>query len=144
MGFPPEAIYESLKEVWAVPLSHNCKVLALTVPEAGIKGTVKARIDAKRNTLNDLIRNHKAENFHVYDLNKHVTYWSMSEADRAKYWDDHIHFTPDGYDLIGNKVGVALKRRRLFRGDDKAFDEEAGDPTAIDQGYVVVRRADLE
>jgi hypothetical protein len=84
----------------------------------------------------------------------------MSEADRARYWDDHIHFTPDGYDLIGNKVGVALvsllarerdkeparpqKRRRIFRGDDKAFEEVAGDPTAIDQGYVVVRRADLE
>jgi hypothetical protein len=84
----------------------------------------------------------------------------MSEADRAKYWDDHLHFTPDGYDLIGNKVGMALvsllaaekanspqrpqKRRRLFRGDDKPFAEEAGDPTAIDQGYVVVRRVDLE
>jgi hypothetical protein len=84
----------------------------------------------------------------------------MPEAERKKHWDDHIHFTPAGYDLIGNKVGIALvsilakergndpqrpqKRRRLFRGDDKKYDEETGDPTAIDQGYVVVRRVDLE
>jgi hypothetical protein len=82
----------------------------------------------------------------------------MSEEDRKKYWDDHLHFTPDGYDLVGNKVGIALvsllaaergelrpaKRRRMFRDDDKKFAEETGDPSAIDQGYVVVRRADLE
>jgi hypothetical protein len=84
----------------------------------------------------------------------------MSPSDRERYWDDHIHFTADGYDLIGNKVGMALvsllaqergneparpqKRRRLFKGDDKAFEEEVGDPSAIDQGYVVVRRADLD
>lgn len=36
------------------------------------------------------------------------------------------------------------KRRRMFRDDDKQFAEEDGDPMAIDQGYVVVRRADLE
>jgi hypothetical protein len=84
----------------------------------------------------------------------------MSESDRERYWDDHIHFTPDGYDLIGNKVGMALvsllaqesgneparpqKRRRMFKDDSKTFEEEAGDPSAIDQGYVVVRRADLD
>ncbi len=96
---------------------------------------------------------------HVFDLNAAVTYYSMSEVDRKRYWDDHIHFTPDGYDLIGNKVGIRLvsilakeralnspppKRRRRFKDDDKKFMEETGDPTTIDQGYVVVRRADLE
>ncbi|KAK4034061.1 SGNH hydrolase-type esterase domain-containing protein [Parachaetomium inaequale] len=160
MGFSPEQIFESLQEVWNVPLAHKCKVLALTVPEAGIKGKIRERIDAKRDKLNALIKGYKREGFHVFDLNKAVPYWSMTETDRAKYWDDHLHFTPDGYDLIGNKVGMALvsllatekandpqrpqKRRRLFRGDDKPFDEEAGDPAAIDQGYVVVRRVDLE
>ncbi|KAK4153553.1 SGNH hydrolase-type esterase domain-containing protein [Chaetomidium leptoderma] len=160
IGFEVEDIFESLKEVWEVPLSNKCKVLALTVPEAGVNGRMRERIDAKRNKLNDLIKGYKREGFHVYDLHKHVPYWSMTEADREKYWDDLVHFTPDGYDLIGNKVGIALvsllamdranspqrpqKRRRLFKGDDKKYDEETGDPTAIDQGYVVVRRADLE
>ncbi|KAK4127043.1 SGNH hydrolase [Parathielavia appendiculata] len=160
MGFPPEAIFESLKEVWDVPLSHKCKVLALTVPEAGVQGIARERIDASRNKLNDLIKGYKREGFHVYDLQKAVPYWSMSQSDRKRYWDDHIHFTPDGYDLIGNKVGIALvsllaqergndparpqNRRRMFKDDDTKFEEEVGDPSAIDQGYVVVRRADLE
>jgi len=160
MGFAPEEIFESLKEVWEVPLSHKCKVLALTVPEAGIKGKVKERVDIQRNKLNDLIKGYKREGFHVFDLHKAVPYWAMSESDRKKYWDDHIHFTPAGYDLIGNKVGISLvsllarekandpqrpqKRRRLFKGDEKKFVEETGDPSAIDQGYVVVRRVDLE
>lgn len=30
------------------------------------------------------------------------------DADHRKYWDDAIHFTPDGYNFIGDKVGVAL------------------------------------
>lgn len=96
---------------------------------------------------------------HVYDLHAAVPYHTMSPADQQKYWDDHVHFTPKGYDLIGNKVGMALvsvlvkqrvadlppaKRRRVFKNDDKMFDEETGDPQAIDQGYVVVRRIDLD
>jgi hypothetical protein len=32
----------------------------------------------------------------------------MSEADRDRYMDDAIHFTPDGYDLIGQKIGTTL------------------------------------
>jgi hypothetical protein len=61
MGFSPEQIFESLEEVWNVPLAHKCKVLALTVPEAGIKGKIKERIDAKRDKLNDLIKGYKRE-----------------------------------------------------------------------------------
>jgi hypothetical protein len=84
----------------------------------------------------------------------------MSESDRKRYWDDHIHFTPDGYDMIGNKIGICLvsllakekanspqrpqKRRRVFKDDEKKFEEEVDDPTALDRGYVVVRRVDLE
>ncbi|KAL2170631.1 hypothetical protein VTG60DRAFT_4556 [Thermothelomyces hinnuleus] len=160
MGFPPEDIFETLKEVWDVPLSHQCKVLALTVPEAGVTGESRERLDAQRDKLNNLIKGYKRDNFHVFDLHKAVPYWGMSESDRRRYWDDHIHFTPAGYDLIGNKVGISLvgllamekanspqrpqKRRRMFKDDDKEFEEEGGDPSAINQGYVVVRRADLE
>jgi hypothetical protein len=83
----------------------------------------------------------------------------MSISDRKQFWDDAVHFTPDGYNLVGNKIGMALvkllekekevnppppKRRRLFRDDNKVFEEEVGDPNALGQGYVVVRRKDLD
>jgi hypothetical protein len=131
----------------------------LTIPEAGLKGTIKQRIDAKRNKVNDMIKSYKRDNFHVYELHAAIPYFAMSEADRKEYWDDNIHFTPSGYDLIGKKVGMALvsllvkdklkdespaKRRRNFRDDDGMFEEEGGNPNSLDQGYIVVRRKDLE
>ncbi|EAQ89382.1 hypothetical protein CHGG_06001 [Chaetomium globosum CBS 148.51] len=161
MGLPANKIFESLQEVWKVPLSHGCKVLALTVPEAGIVApAVRQRIDAKRNLLNKLIKSYQHENFYVYDLHAVIPFFSMPLSDRKKYWGDHIHFTADGYDMMGNKIGIYLvsllakekanspqrpqKRRRLFKDDDKKFEEEVGDPNSINQGYVVVRQADLD
>ena len=96
---------------------------------------------------------------HTFDLHEAVPYLGMSEADRERYWDDAVHFTPDGYDLIGQKVGLKLvsllvqdkltanpprRRQRKFRDDDISFDEEVGDPTDLTQGYIVVRRKDLD
>lgn len=89
----------------------------------------------------------------------------MSEADRERYWDDSIHFTSEGYDRMGNKIGVTLvsllvkeksdndrtpmgRKRRMFKGDEKVFEEEEdpAEPTTpgLDKGYIVVRRRDLD
>ncbi|KAK0730855.1 SGNH hydrolase-type esterase domain-containing protein [Lasiosphaeris hirsuta] len=151
----PEDIFEKLKQVWEVPLRRKSKVLALTVPEAGV---FREQLNTRRTTLNDLIKGYKREGFHVFDLHTAVPFFAMSTKDQERYWDDNVHFTSDGYDLIGNKVGISLvsilakekanappaKKRRVFRDDDKSFEEEVGDPTAIDQGYIVVRRKDLD
>lgn len=135
-------------------------MLALTIPEAGVKGgPARERADAKRNKVNDLIKGYRRDNFHVFDLHAAMPYFAMSDADREEYWDDHIHFTSAGYDLIGKKVGMALvsllvkdklkdqspaKRRRNFKDDDAMFEEEGGDPDLLDQGYIVVRHKDLD
>ncbi|KAB5530367.1 SGNH hydrolase-type esterase domain-containing protein [Coniochaeta sp. 2T2.1] len=161
-GTDPETIFSSLLATYSIPLSASppSKVLALTIPEAGIPpGPTRDRVEAKRNQVNSLIKSHRSPNYHVFDLEAAVPYWKMEEVDRKKYWDDHIHFTSQGYDLIGKKVGMALvsllvkdkigketekKRRRNFRDDDGMFEEEGGDPNSLDQGYIVVRRKDLE
>lgn len=62
VGISPEEIYESLKQVWAVPLSKGGRVLACTVPEAW---NIEGRMDKtakRRDELNALIRGHKQEN----------------------------------------------------------------------------------
>ncbi|KAK0632598.1 SGNH hydrolase-type esterase domain-containing protein [Immersiella caudata] len=153
----PEDIFAHLQEVWDIPLRRKSKVLALTVPEAGIENG-RERMDARRNKLNELIKGYKKEGFHVFDLNAAVPFFAMSKSDQEAFWDDGVHFTPDGYNLIGKEVGMSLvkllekeraanppptKKRRVFRDDDKVFEEEVGDPTSLDQGYVVVRRKDL-
>lgn len=88
----------------------------------------------------------------------------MDPVEREKYWDDHIHLTPAGYDLMGEKIAARLvelimppgrlqntnggdrvaKKKRLFRDDERSFEEETGDDNQLGQGYVVVRRKDLE
>lgn len=158
LGIKPEEIFAKLQEVWDVPLRRKSKVLALTVPEVGVE-TGREKMDMRRNRLNELIKGYKKEGFHVFDLNAAVPFFAMSESDREAFWDDGIHFTVDGYNLIGNKVGMWLvklleqqqaahprpvKKRRVFRDDEKVFEEEVGDPSSLDQGYVVVRRKDLD
>ncbi|KAF3769328.1 hypothetical protein M406DRAFT_65618 [Cryphonectria parasitica EP155] len=166
LQMPPEDIFAGLRSVWAVPLSKGGRVLACTVPEAGgdstaagAGGTKAAR---RKAALNDLIKGHRQENFHVFDLNAAIPYRNMCEEERERYWDDEIHLTPDGYDLMGEKIAAHLvnlimppgrlqsngerapKKRRLFRDDNKNFEEEEGDDSLLDQGYYVVRRKDLE
>ena len=58
----PDDVFEELKKVWGIPLSRKSKVLALTVPQAGVTGSQRERIGNRRNRLNTLIKEHKAEN----------------------------------------------------------------------------------
>jgi len=77
----------------------------------------------------------------------------MSKEDRETYWDDGVHLTSDGYDLMGEKIAEHLipiinregiAGRKKFRDDDKVFMEEDGDPSLLDKGYIIVRRKDLD
>ncbi|CAN8098580.1 unnamed protein product [Discula destructiva] len=161
LGVEPKTIFEALRAVWAVPLSKGGRVLACTVPDSRAgKGGVAAR----RDQVNGLIRAWRQENFHVFDLAAAIPYANMEPAERAKYWDDHVHLTPAGYDLMGEKIAARLvelimppgrlqktkggerapKKRRVFQDDEKSFEEEIGDDSLLGQGYVVVRRKDLE
>lgn len=40
--------------------------------------------------------------------------------------------------------GTAPRRKKLFKDDDKVFEEEDGDEHRLEHGYYVVRRKDLE
>lgn len=55
-------IYRALRDVWDVALSRGGRVLACTVPEAGVRGEVGERVRAKRDELNGLIMGHHQEN----------------------------------------------------------------------------------
>lgn len=157
-------IYRALRDCWDVALSKGGRVLACTIPEAGVRGRRGEEVKARRDEVNELIKSHKQENFFVFDLAAAIPFWSLAEAERNKYWSDAIHMTPDGYDLMGERIAAHLvelimppgrlqpqvngdrptKRRRVFKDDDKLFEEEVGDDNLLDQGYYVVRRKDLE
>lgn len=56
-------VFEALRRVWAVPLSKGGRVLACTVPDAGVGvgGEVAERAAGGRDEVNALIRNHRQE-----------------------------------------------------------------------------------
>ncbi|KAH7397924.1 SGNH hydrolase-type esterase domain-containing protein [Cadophora sp. MPI-SDFR-AT-0126] len=91
-------IFQALERVWVIPLSNHTKVLALTVTDCGACAPV---VPERRADLNQRILEHRAENYYTFDLHKAVPYWGMSEERRKEIWDDTLHFTVKGYDLIG-------------------------------------------
>ena len=60
--FTAEEIYKALRDVWDVALSKGGRVLACTVPEAGVRGQVGERTKKRRDELNELILGHRQEN----------------------------------------------------------------------------------
>lgn len=60
IGVSDTEIFHTLKAVWDVPLRRNIKVLALTVPEPGVK--VSAVAAARRKALNNAIKGYKRTN----------------------------------------------------------------------------------
>ncbi|OJJ04444.1 hypothetical protein ASPVEDRAFT_152801 [Aspergillus versicolor CBS 583.65] len=104
-GYPCWKIFPALKEAWQVALDSGAQILALTVPECA---AVNKRLDTARAELNSLILNHSDERFHAFDLHKHVPYHSSTENFRELIFDDGLHLTAEGYDLVGNVVADHL------------------------------------
>ncbi|CZR54169.1 related to esterase [Phialocephala subalpina] len=98
-------IFTSIQKVWNIALTNHTKVLALTVPECGDCGN---ETDVKTLALNSNIINHVASNFYTFNLHDSVPYWNMTAAERSSYWDDGIHWTPKGYDLVGGRIAERM------------------------------------
>ncbi|KAK7424890.1 hypothetical protein QQX98_000166 [Neonectria punicea] len=155
----PTNIYECLQNVWNIPISRGSKVLALTVPECEARSE---RLVKRRDELNRSILAHQQPNYYSFDLKDRIPYHTLSEREREKYWDDGLHLRDDGYDWMGDHIanallriilheanpepGTSTARRRSSRQpkDDWALDEETGNPRNIHEGYVVVRKKDLD
>ncbi|KAI1504629.1 GDSL-like Lipase/Acylhydrolase [Biscogniauxia marginata] len=159
-GVPEDQIIEGLKRAWDVPLSRGGKVLALTIPETKYRST---DLDERRGKVNAAIKAYKKTNFFHFDLHTALPYHAMPGPDRATYWDpDGVHLSNPGYDLMGSRVADALVRivrlaeaqdtdllgpldaRQRRAIEDLIFEEERGDPRLLSQGYIVVRRKDLD
>jgi hypothetical protein len=101
---------------------------------------------------------------HTFDLFEALPYYKMDHRDREKYWDmDGVHLTEDGYDLMGERIADGLikilrleeaqatdigsiatdaRQRRLI--EEMIYDEEMGNPKLLSQGYIIVRKKDLD
>lgn len=160
----PNDVVDGLRRTWGISLSRGGKVLALTIPEVGVG--YFPQVDEARDDINEAIREYKRPNFFYFDLHSALPYLDMPPAKRSRIWeDDGVHLTEAGYDYMGEKIAEALTRIiRLAEaqeteisnlvGDGDArqrraieqliFEEERGDPKLLSQGYIFVRKADLD
>ncbi|RAO72904.1 uncharacterized protein BHQ10_008916 [Talaromyces amestolkiae] len=106
-SFSADQIYTGLKKTWSLALSSSptTKVLALTVPECAYKSE---KLDRNRDALNKFILEHKEERFYAFDLKSAIPYHDMDEQRREENWDDGLHLTDKGYDLMGEVVSERL------------------------------------
>lgn len=45
---------------------------------------------------------------YTYDLASAMPYSGLQEDERTEIWDDDVHFTPKGYDLMGRLVAERM------------------------------------
>ncbi|KAK8044737.1 hypothetical protein PG993_004761 [Apiospora rasikravindrae] len=147
-GLSEKDIFEALQKCWDIPLSKGGKVLALTIPECEYQNS---KSDEKGHC-------------YTFDLFEALPYHTMDPSERGSIWEyDGLHLRASGYDRMGEKIAEALlkiiqleeaqnteissivsdaRQRRMI--EDMIFEEERGDPKLLSQGYIVVRKADLD
>lgn len=114
-------------------LDTGANVLALTVTDAAASSE---RMDQKRSILNSFIKHHQHERLYVSfpslsladypvlfdcplhsdsqgtsytcDLYSKIPYASLDEAVRDRLWDDGLHLTEEGYNLMGDVIAERL------------------------------------
>jgi hypothetical protein len=106
-----------------------------------------------------LLRKSLITNSYAFDLNSKIPYHSLSGQDRYRYWDDVVHLGEEGYDWMGNHIADAMIYILWNEGtfeqpsgpsdvieveEEFVFDEEDGNPRNINEGYIVVRKKDLD
>lgn len=123
----------AIEKVWKVALDTGANVLALTVTEAAASSE---QMDLKRSILNSFIKHHQHERLYVSfpslvsaeqfapsdspvhidsqgpsytcDLYSKIPYKKLDEAARERLWDDGLHLTEVGYNLMGEVIAERL------------------------------------
>ena len=96
-------------------LAHKegIKTCAVTIPETAFDilpfaaEYVKYREEVN-NSIRDFVTNHQ-EMVHLCDIASKLPMYGVSESERAKYWDDELHFTPQGYDRMAELIFEDIK-----------------------------------
>ncbi|KAJ5721226.1 uncharacterized protein N7483_009160 [Penicillium malachiteum] len=96
-----DEIYTGLQEAWNIALESGAKVLALTIPECQ---TRSEKLDSTRSELNAAIMAHQQKGFYAFDLCRAIPNHDASVEFREQMFDDGLHLTEEGYDLMGTVI----------------------------------------
>lgn len=114
------AVFDAIQELHLTSLASGAKTMLLTIPETdyiyenmGKDGTsyVKQQGEEGRLLINEMLRQfaEKTTGVTLCDFDKEHPHTSLSKEDKVKYWDDGLHFTPEGYDRMGEIIFEHMK-----------------------------------
>jgi lysophospholipase L1-like esterase len=104
-----ESIFESLMTLYQTCLDAQMYVVAVTIPYHGLESDKGYEfIGERRKAINAQIKDAShASNMTCVDLAKEFKPFGDPE-----YWDDMLHFTPKGYELLGSIILKGLPRAK--------------------------------
>lgn len=117
---PAERIFkEGLQPMYEACLNRTdrkMKLAAMTVIQNAFNAPT-SKDDENRQLLNTMIRDYVAQSkdqdrIVLVDLDKGIPYHSLRDAtEKKQFWDDGLHLTPAGYDLMAKLIFDVIKSK---------------------------------
>lgn len=108
-----EPLFRRLRSLHEIALRHSPLSVAVTVPETGYEVMDRFTVvREKRLQVNALLKNYVQDcgsKMLLSDLSAKLPRKSLSEEDRIKFWADDLHFSPAGYDRMGEIIFEDIK-----------------------------------
>ena len=105
----PKQIAQNLNQISKHLLKFNNLHFFFTLPGCECD-TLFEGFRKQREELNKEIRLLSCkEKVLILDLDKEIKYHELSEPERKKYWDDYVHFSAQGYDLMATSIFNNIK-----------------------------------
>ena len=109
-----EPLFQRLKSLHELALRHSPLSIAVTIPETGYETMDRfTALKEKRLLVNTLLKKYVQDcgsKIILSDLSTRLPRESLSHEDRRKFWADGLHFTPAGYDRMGEITAGVICR----------------------------------
>jgi lysophospholipase L1-like esterase len=114
-------LFDEIVSLHRTAHEHGAKTLLLTIPESdfiykdmGKNGTsyIKEEGEQGRILINEMLRDfaRECDDIVLCDLDEKHRHTTLSEEDKVKYWDDGLHYSPEGYDRMGEIIFEKIKQ----------------------------------
>ncbi|EFC43356.1 SGNH hydrolase [Naegleria gruberi] len=92
--------------------NHFRFVVACSIPSSAfdVKSEYLNKKSKINNALREFVEKSKNPKLLFIDLMEELNFCKCTEEEQSKYWDDPIHFTPDGYDRIADILFEKLQQ----------------------------------
>ena len=106
-------LFKNVKRLHEIAHEKNIKTCAITIPQCSYDMLPQSgRYVKYREEVNENLREFASVNSKLVclcDLSRKLPMFGISDSDLMKYWDDDLHFTPQGYDKMAELIFEVIK-----------------------------------